>query len=277
MSTSVPAIRPLTGLRIVAAIWVLLYHFYEPTAALLPAAAGSVWQDLIKSGYLGVELFFVLSGFIISHNYARRFFEVFNLGAYRVFLRARFARLYPVHLVTLFVALVLVIGAGLVGQELNSADDHSPVSFVMNLILLQVIPAVGSWNGTSWSISAEAAAYLAFPVLALVVMRIRSLKSMLACVLLGCAVTWLGIWAVTFDGTYTRLSLTVSMLRIAGEFTAGCFLWAFWHEGNRRSLTRPAYVATSLPLLESWACVRSFFFSHPDNPWQISRVCLSSA
>jgi hypothetical protein len=78
-------IRPLTSLRICAALWVLVYHFRNHLDL------GLERFGLAAKGYLGVDLFFILSGFILSHVYTRAWAERrFNYGS---FLWARLARL----------------------------------------------------------------------------------------------------------------------------------------------------------------------------------------
>ena len=64
-------IRQLTGIRFVAAAWVLLYHLQGPlnTIGLLVIPGVS---DVLRVGRLGVDLFFALSGFILTHTYLRR-------------------------------------------------------------------------------------------------------------------------------------------------------------------------------------------------------------
>ena len=78
-----PHIKPLTSLRFFAAIWVVLFHYW-------PHLAVAGMPPLIAKGYLGVELFFVLSGFILCHVYLPQFEE----GRFRYgdFLWARLAR-----------------------------------------------------------------------------------------------------------------------------------------------------------------------------------------
>ena len=63
-------IRALTGLRAVAAVWVVLFHYRGDVLTLLPAARPL--EPLMASGYLGVDVFFVLSGFVLAYNYANR-------------------------------------------------------------------------------------------------------------------------------------------------------------------------------------------------------------
>ena len=85
-------LRPITALRFAAALWVAIYAFWENLAGVgLPG--------LVAKGYLGVELFFVLSGFILSHVYLQAAGE--KRFSYRGFLWARIARVYPLHLATL--------------------------------------------------------------------------------------------------------------------------------------------------------------------------------
>ena len=82
-------LKPLTTMRFFAAAWVVLYHYW-------PLLVAGEKPALVARGYLGVELFFVLSGFILSHVYLESFgARTFSYGR---FLWARLARIYPVHL-----------------------------------------------------------------------------------------------------------------------------------------------------------------------------------
>jgi peptidoglycan/LPS O-acetylase OafA/YrhL len=147
-------IRSLTGLRFVAAAIVLIEHF----PAMLP------WVDAeaLAQGGAGVGLFFVLSGFVLVYNYADWFFDGFARG--RPFWRARFARIYPLHVIALvLITIILVV------QNDEITDQSSGViviSWIANLLLLHAwVPSVvfHSWNGPSWSISDELFFYAAFP------------------------------------------------------------------------------------------------------------------
>src|ERR1700744_4959496 len=93
MSSSRPQDIPaLTGLRGVAALWVVLFHMELETPI-----------PIIEKGYLGVDIFFILSGFILMHVYADR--KEFN---YNEFVRARLARIYPLHMLSLVVLGIIV-------------------------------------------------------------------------------------------------------------------------------------------------------------------------
>lgn len=227
-----PHITGLTGIRALAAAWVVIEHFRDPLFTLIPAFLAV--DDYVKAGFLGVEVFFVLSGFIIAYTYADQF-ECFTWTSYRKFMLLRFARIYPVHLVTLATVLGLVGAAAVSGVNLNSSGGYTLGSFVANLLMLQAVPPFASWNGPAWSICAEFAAYLAFPIVALWVARIRTARAGL---LTATAVMVIGATLMFFTATYINPSPTgyeLIWLRISIEFTAGALLYAGWrHLGLRQ-------------------------------------------
>ena len=87
-------IRALTGLRIVAAVWVVLHHF----EGVVTQAFGEYLRPLhplMATGWLGVDLFFLLSGFVLTHSYLHRMGATFSLRGSACFLWARIARVWP--------------------------------------------------------------------------------------------------------------------------------------------------------------------------------------
>lgn len=219
-----PELTGLTGIRALAAGWVVVEHFRLLIYALFPdVEALSPW---ITSGYLGVEVFFVLSGFIIAYNYADRF-ATFAWSTYRRFLLARVARIYPVHLVTLAAVLVLVLAASVVGTSLSDDAVYTPWGFLANVFVLQGAPGVSAWNDPAWTISLEFAAYICFPLIALLLPLLSRFSAFAA----AAAVVVIGTLAMitivsTSDASPT--SPSVSWLRIATEFTTGCLMYAGW-------------------------------------------------
>jgi peptidoglycan/LPS O-acetylase OafA/YrhL len=218
-------IRQLTGIRFVAAAWVLLYHLQGPLNQLnllLP-----VFADVLRVGRLGVDLFFALSGFILTHTYLRRLGPAVRVRGTVDFWWLRLARIYPVHLVMLFIAGGAVVAqAKVTGDELDR-DWLNPLDFAKNLLLVQEWgpePQRG-WNFVAWSLSMEWLAYLIFPLLVLLLMLMhRRIATPLLVVAWLVALTPLVIYGLsTSDPYYT--DNWGSTYRILTEFTAGAITY----------------------------------------------------
>lgn len=141
----------LTGLRFVAAFAVFLFHSSE-----------RFHIDSWKLGTLGsaaVAFFFVLSGFILTYVYG----ETLKRDSLRGFFVARFARIWPVHVATLVLFILVLRG------ESFPVDGWEVVSMIQQLFLLQTwssnLEDVLQLNGVSWSISVEFLFYALFPFL----------------------------------------------------------------------------------------------------------------
>ena len=215
-------IRQLTGIRFVAAAWVLLYHLQGPlnTLGLL---AIPVFADVLRVGRLGVDLFFALSGFILTHTYLTRLGPSLRARGALDFWWLRLARVYPVHLVMLAVAgLAVVAQARVTGEELNRSWLN-PLDFTRNLLLIQEWgpdPQRG-WNFVAWSLSMEWLAYLIFPLLVLVLWQVhRRFPTAGLWVLWVLTMVPLVLYGLsTSDAYYT--DNWGSTYRILTEFTAG--------------------------------------------------------
>ena len=157
----------LTTLRGVAAIWVVVFHF-QVLICLFVLPQQSL---LIEKGYLMVDLFFIMSGFIISHVYHQSFQAGITIQNFKKFIVARFARIYPLHFFTLLFMIILVAA----GNGWNIIDD--PKAIPANIFLLHSfgINKIFTWNIPSWSISAEWWAYMVFPVLTIFIYRGKGL------------------------------------------------------------------------------------------------------
>jgi peptidoglycan/LPS O-acetylase OafA/YrhL len=150
-------IRALTGIRGLAACWVVAYHCHFSFLAAGHEGAGS---PVLARGYLGVDLFFVLSGFILSHVYRDVLSAQPTWRESGQFYLVRFTRIYPLHLATLALFVMLLLAGHTTAPEAQSLD-----SFIANLLLVHGWGLYDhlSWNIVSWSISTEWLAYLAFP------------------------------------------------------------------------------------------------------------------
>ncbi len=232
MSTSASPLAPsgqldaLTALRGLAAIIVVLYHF---TGGFLPALQWGEATQFVQKGYLWVDLFFLLSGFILTHVYGATFGAGASWPQTRGFLFARFARIYPLHLVILFgfVTLELVkmalqwAGVG-VGVFQPFTGERTVAWLFAHLTLLHaVLPADSlTWNGPAWSIGAEWVAYLVFPVAAIALARLKGAGPWLAAVLLAGLLI-----AVTKDGRNFDVTYTYGVWRCLAGFGLGMLLY----------------------------------------------------
>jgi peptidoglycan/LPS O-acetylase OafA/YrhL len=170
MSDRPSEIKALAGARAIPPLILVLYHFGEGHHYW-----NVKWFDLIIGhGYLWVEFFFALSGFILTYVYAPRVEAFFKGHAYRDFLIARLARLYPLHLAMLLLMLFMVLAlngvAGVTGTPSIYQVPYHPVvnwqTFIANLFLVQawnIYPYL-SWNGAAWFVSVEFLLCLLFPL-----------------------------------------------------------------------------------------------------------------
>jgi peptidoglycan/LPS O-acetylase OafA/YrhL len=221
-------IKPLTGLRFFAAMWVVLYHYW-------PNLAVGFSPRLVEKGYLGVELFFVLSGFILCHVYLESFGEGrFKYGA---FLWNRLARVYPLHIATLLGVIAMGIAAEVAGFGID-ANVLGWSSLPANLLLVQAwgFAPHAAFNHPSWSISAEWFAYLSFPAFAWVAWRLRHRPWIAAGLALGfMAILYPTYQAVTGE-SLTEATIHWGALRIVPCFALGCAMHALWRSGAVRNL-----------------------------------------
>lgn len=246
-------IRQLTGIRFVAAFWVFAYHLQGPFN-VLGLLSIPVLGDVMRVGRLGVDLFFALSGFILTHTYLTRMGPKLRGGDTVRFWWLRLARIYPVHLVMLIVAgLAVFAQARVLGEDIDR-DWWNPIDFVKNVLLIQEWgpnPERG-WNFVAWSLSMEWLAYLAFPLLVLILWRMHKKIPTFVLVIAWFAVLapLVGYGLGTSDPYYT--DNWGSTYRIASEFTAGAITYLIVQRLARREdrVQRPAeWLSAVLPVL----------------------------
>jgi peptidoglycan/LPS O-acetylase OafA/YrhL len=211
-------LAPLTGIRALAALLVLGMHADQN----IPVGLASVLPFFTR-GYLGVDFFFVLSGFIITHVYFSNLARP-SRSAIQVFLWHRFIRLYPVHLTILALLIGMLQFARVVDIPINHPQEWRGSQVFWQLTLLHAWGTTREpgWNVPSWSISAEWFAYLLFPLLAPALMYVRE-----RAVALVIAVTALAATAVLFACADWSLNTWVGapvLARVSGEFLCGAAL-----------------------------------------------------
>ncbi len=216
-------IKALTGLRIIAAVWVVLFHF-RPLLREAAPDFSDVLAPLLNCGAQGVDLFFILSGFVLTWNYLDRMGWSWSVHATLHFLWLRLARVWPVYLVTLHLAAVWVIFTLHVGHvPSEDVSRLTAVSYVRQVLLVQLWfqPYFdgSSWDGPAWSISAEWLAYLLFGVLVLVIFRMARVTRVRNLIWLALSASLPTVVLMLVSGQfYTPWSW---LPRIVMEFTAG--------------------------------------------------------
>ena len=211
-----PRYYSLDSLRFFAAGAVMFYHYH---AWYLSSKAQS--QGFSRNAYLMVDFFFVLSGFVIHQTYSKR---VNNWREYVDYLKRRMARIYPLHLLTFL--FMVVVGISALASHLSASHDgRFRLSAVLpNLMLVHAWGIEGwpagplSFNGPSWSISAEFGVYLIFPILLALQRRLNPLLwflfaiSLIALNVLARAAAGLDAWTLaTWDFGVFRAVPTFAM------------------------------------------------------------------
>ncbi|MEV4319669.1 acyltransferase [Actinocrispum sp. NPDC049592] len=216
-------ILPLTGVRIIAALWVVMFHIRGNLETEFPWLR-DVFGPVLTHGDLGVDLFFALSGFVLTLNYVDRMGDRLKRSAMTKFVWARLARVWPVYFVTLNIAL---IWHGLLALR-GSTDPVKPEDFSALSYLRQVFMVVMwnepdsdrvTWNGPAWSISCEWLVYLLFPFIALLLLRLTWVLRIRHLVVMGVIALLPAVLLAMVTGSLYSPYLWV--LRLLGSFVAG--------------------------------------------------------
>lgn len=208
----------LTRLRALLIGWVLVYHLELALRALsgLPAA-----EAVALKGYLGVDGFFVLSGFALVLGY--RHCPPLGVAGWAGFVAKRAARLFPLHLAALVLLAAMVGLAVLAGATVNEPQRFGAFEFVMQALLLHAweTTQIHAWNYPSWALSAIWAGTLAFPLLLPALLG----RGALACWgLAAVALVGLGWLGALPDGAQLNRTLHLGLLRFAFDFALGLAL-----------------------------------------------------
>lgn len=258
-------IKALTGLRIIAAVWVVLFHF-RPLLRLASPELSDALAPVLDRGAQGVDLFFILSGFVLTWNYLERMGETFSVRATVHFLWLRLARVWPIYLVTMHLALLWVIFTLHVGHvPTEDLSRITAISYVRQVLLVQLwfepFFDGSSWDGPAWSISAEWLAYLLFGVLVLAVyrmMRVTSARGLAALAVIASLPPLLLLLATgQFYSPWSWLP------RIVMQFTAGALACAAVRKLAPTDRFRSAAGYCSALLIAAMVGVLYYFDSHP--------------
>jgi peptidoglycan/LPS O-acetylase OafA/YrhL len=198
----------LDGLRGIAAIGVMLFHF---NIFFLPQAR----LPFVGRAYVGVDLFFLLSGFVMAHVYGRLLASNWR-AHWSEFARARWARIYPLFAMT---TLAMVIAVALFKASLTYVS-FTVGSLWLQPFLLQQWASGLSWDYPSWSIGTEAEAYIFF-VFAAGPLLTGNHPRLIA----ACCVTILAAVSIAGGGSLNLFNGVSALMRTLSEFSLGVLLY----------------------------------------------------
>jgi peptidoglycan/LPS O-acetylase OafA/YrhL len=241
-ATAQPAVQhleALTSLRFFAALYVLSFHY--------TSIPGSIFEgQVVRLGYTGVSFFFVLSGFILAHNYHQ--VEFAKPGVLYRYVLARLSRIYPVYVLSLLAGVPFLL-MSLGKMTPGVATTMAASSLLVAPFGLQAwFPGTAcSLNCPSWSISVEAFFYLMLPFLLAPIMR-NPLKGFLATLSCWLAATaaYVWVWAIVSTQGSVLLSQPSPSQEIVAlwikyfppgrlpEFCLGLVLYGLWKRQPQR-------------------------------------------
>jgi peptidoglycan/LPS O-acetylase OafA/YrhL len=228
-----PYIHSLTPLRGIAAMMVAILHFSDDLFPLIDTTAVTM---LIKKGYLWVDFFFVLSGFIITYVYGHWFSAGCSGRTYWRFMYARFSKIYPIHFAVLlgfvaieFIKLWFQLNTNEALLSAPFSGDRHPFGILTTALLIHSLGIHSSvvWNFPSWSMSVEWATYMLYPALAFIFLRLDRKHV---------AFALFALFALDFWFAYSHGHLNVfadyGIVRCLLEFSCGMLVYRLFEHGD---------------------------------------------
>ncbi|MEW6983616.1 acyltransferase family protein [Colwelliaceae bacterium 6471] len=218
----------LTGYRGIAALLVVFYHIqvYVEPYVTTPIAI------FLSKGYLAVDFFFILSGFVIAFNYFDRI-KLSDVKSILRFYAKRFARVYPLHFLILICYLSIPLVHILTGRGFDFSGRYSVEGFWSGIMLIQTWGGLNeiTWNIPAWSISTELLAYILFPLVVIIVKPIYNvfgkygLASFIALLLFSLS----SIFSLTNQINLGENIQSLGIFRCVLEFSCGVCVWLIYH------------------------------------------------
>ena len=237
-------IRSLTGIRGIAALYVALYHNLE----IIGYTGESKAQIFINHGYLSVDLFFVLSGFVMALSSKRLFDGPFSLKDYLLFMSKRFARIYPMYLLVICGSFVFV-------NHFNGI-----INFIVGLSLLTIVSGREYVITHLWSLSTEWIAYLFFPALVKITHKFNSPKWMTLLVLVAVsAITYAYILKSDLVSKSTGFAIfpVPALIRCFAEYILGILACKFFKDYQGSHAPYRLFALTSFLSIVLLLCFRN--------------------
>lgn len=226
-----PHYELLDGLRGVAALLVVFYHIFEGFSF----AGGGTLITVINHGYLAVDFFFILSGFVIGYAYDDRWKKNLTLKS---FFKRRLIRLHPMIVMgSVIGCLTFFIQGGVKWDGTQMATSAVMLALLLAMFFIPAYPGAGydvrgngemfSLNGPSWSLFFE---YIGNILYALFIHRLSNKALTVLVILLGLGLSWFALFDVVGYGmigvgwTLDGLNFWGGMLRMLFPFTLGMLI-----------------------------------------------------
>ncbi len=230
----------LDSWRGICALFVVMYHF--------PLHGNLRDLDFFRGGFLFVDFFFVLSGFVVTEAYGSR---LTNLNELRNFIVRRFARVWPLHFAILMIYLAIELTRFLVIHFSSYTTKTSNVfegsrsiaSFLGNLFMVHSMGLFDTltWNSPSWSISGEFWVYICFAFLLL-----WSKSHFFTLSALMASLAFLLLTQVPIDSIDTTYQY--GFVRCIFGFFAGVLVWKVRSRWQHKQLPKP-WIMEALTML----------------------------
>lgn len=246
-----PHYELLDGLRGVAALLVVFYHIFEGFSF----AGGGTLITVINHGYLAVDFFFILSGFVIGYAYDDRWKNMTLKG----FFKRRLIRLHPMIIMGAIIGCIaFFVQGGVKWDGTHVATSAVMLALLLAMCFIPAYPGAGydvrgngemfSLNGPSWSLFFE---YIGNILYALFIHRLSNKALTVLVILLGLGLSWFALFDVVGYGmigvgwTLDGLNFWGGMLRMLFPFTLGMLI----SRNFRPFKTRGAFWICSIILL----------------------------
>lgn len=226
-------IKSFTGLRGVASLYVVILHYYQYIEYYLKHNGGSKLNEHLTAfcmhGYLAVDVFFILSAFVITLSSKKYFDKSFEFSNYKMFMQKRWIRIYPAYIIIAIYGYVIV-----------ENFSRTP-NFILSLTLLNLLFGLSHILGHLWSLSAEWITYLLYPVFYKFSMLKESKYWKYVLVSLGLIVLYL-VGLVWNKRIFADYMLEVfqgypSLFRCFGDYLIGMGAYLAYRENKYNKLT----------------------------------------
>ncbi len=196
-------------------------------------------MEIVRNGYLFVDFFFILSGFIMCHSYGHK---LTNIESFKKFFILRLGRLYPLHIFMLFIFVGIEVFLWLLqtfyglGMSQLAFRGNNGYSFITNIVLLQAMGFhnENTWNIPSWSISVELYTYILYATTVLITPNRVLIITASIILIISSYIVYYNIGSLT-DGYY------LAFFRCTMGFFLGVVLYALYKYGeeNKFNISSP--------------------------------------